>query len=385
MKILYDENIPFGKDAFSTLGDVQSCAGREFSPNMLKNIDLLFVRSVTKVKPELLEGSNVKFVATATSGSDHIDKIYLAEKNIFFRDAIGSNANSVAEYVTTALLTLAEKYNFSLAEKSIGIIGVGHVGSLVAKKAEALGLKCLLNDPPRKRNEPDFPNFSLEKVLKADIVTFHVPLTFDGLDPTFHLLNEKNVNLLKQDCILIQTSRGPVAKTSALKNLKINNKAILVLDVWETEPNIDPELFSLAEIATPHIAGYSWTSKVEATNIVYKAACEFLGREPSWTPPKLPEGYEPPIIYINKNQGFLEIMKKVCDIGGDNNRMQEACSCPKEILGKNFDMLRKTYPVRLEAQQFEIKNVPKEMVSALEKFGFQVSRTSQCELSCEKS
>jgi len=376
MNILYDENIPFGKDAFSTLGDVQSCAGREITANMLKNIDLFFVRSVTKVKPKLLEGTNIKFVAPATSGSDHIDKTYLAEKNIFFRDAIGSNANSVAEYVTTAILTLADKYNFSLAGKSIGIIGVGHVGSLVAKKAEALGLKCLLNDPPRKRNEADFPNVSLEEVLKADIVTFHVPLTFDGLDPTFHLLNEKNISLLNPNCILLQTSRGPVAETSALKNLKINKKATLVLDVWENEPNIDYELFSLAEIATPHPAGYSWTSKVEATNIVYKAACEFLGREPLWNPPTLPENYEPPVISINKNTNFLEIMKKVCDIDGDNNRMQEACSCPKEILGKNFDMLRKTYPIRLEAQQFEIKNAPKEMLPALEKFGFQVSRTS---------
>jgi len=375
MNILYDENIPFGKEAFSTLGDVQSSPGREITANMLKNVDLLFVRSVTKVKPELLEGNNVKFVATATSGSDHIDKTYLAKKNIFFKDAIGSNANSVAEYVSTALLILEEKYNFKLDGKSIGIIGVGHVGSLVAKKTAALGLKCLMNDPPRERNESDFYGVSLEKALSADIVTFHVPLTFEGLDPTFHLLNEKNISLLKTNCILLQTSRGPVAETFALKNLKINKKATLVLDVWENEPNIDSELFSLAEIATPHIAGYSWTSKVEATNIVYKAACEFLKREPLWKPPTLPENYDPPIISINKNQSFLEIMKNVCDIDGDNYRMQEACSSPKEILGKNFDILRKTYPIRLEAQQFEIKNTPKEMFAILEKFGFKVRST----------
>jgi len=376
MNILYDENIPFGKNAFSTLGDVQSCAGREITAKMLKNIDLLFVRSVTKVKPELLEGSNVKFVATATSGSDHIDKAYLAKKNIFFKDAIGSNANSVAEYVITALLTLAEKYDFELAGKSIGIIGVGHVGSLVAKKAAALGLKCLLNDPPRERNDSDFSGVSLEKALSADFVTFHVPLTFDGLDPTFHLLNEKNVtqifDLKNSNRVLIQTSRGPVVQTSALKNLKINKKTTLVLDVWENEPNIDAELFSLAEIATPHIAGYSWTSKVKATDIVYKAACEFLGKEPLWKPPHLPENYGTPIISINKKTSFLEIMKKVCDIEGDNYRMQDACSCPKEILGKKFDMLRKTYPIRLEALQFEIKNAPKEMFPALKKFGFQI-------------
>jgi len=375
MKILYDENIPFGKDAFSTLGDVQSCAGREITSDMLKDIDLLFVRSVTKVNSELLEGTKVKFVATATSGSDHINKDYLAEKNIFFRDAIGSNANSVAEYVITSLLTLAEKNKFKLAGKSIGIIGVGHVGSLVAKKAEALRLKLFLNDPPRQRNEPDFPGVSFEKALSADIVSFHVPLTFEGPDVTFHLLNEKNIKLLKPGCILVQTSRGPVVKTSALKILK--GKAFLVLDVWENEPNIDPELFSIPEIATPHIAGYSWTSKVEATNIIYKAACEFLGRQPSWIPPQLPASYETPVISIDADnlsaeQFLAKVMKEVCDIVGDNNRMREACSCLKEILGKNFDMLRKTYPVRLEAQQFEIKNAPEEIKPALSKLGFQI-------------
>ena len=378
MNILYDENIPFGNDAFSTLGNVQTCAGREITSEMLKEIDLLFVRSVTKVSAELLEGSNVKFVATATSGSDHIDKDYLAEKNIFFKDAIGSNANSVAEYVITSLLILANKYNFELAGKSIGIIGVGHVGSLVAKKAEALGLDLLLNDPPRQRVEPDFPNVSLEKTLSADIVTFHVPLTFDGPDATYHLLNEKNIGLLKKnDGILIQSSRGPVSETSALKSL--HKKNVLVLDVWENEPNIDAELFSFAEISTPHIAGYSWTSKVEATNIVYKSACEFLGRKPLWTPPELPKGYEPPVISlkdsdeINPEKLLLNIMKTVCDVAGDSNRMREACSCSKEVIGKNFDMLRKTYPVRLEAQQFEIRNVPENIKSVLEKLGFNLS------------
>ncbi len=379
MKILYDENIPFGKEAFSTLGEVQSCSGREITSEMLKGIDLLFVRSVTKVNSELLEGTNVKFVATATSGSDHIDKDYLSEKYIFFKDAIGSNANSVAEYITAALLFLAEKNNFELAGKSIGIIGVGHVGSLVAKKAEALGLKCLLNDPPRKRAEPDFQGVTFEEAISADIVTFHVPLTFDGPDATFHLLNEKNVTEIfdfeKSKRILLQTSRGGVAETSALKLLK--NKAALVLDVWENEPNIDSELLLMADIATPHIAGYSWTSKVEATNIIYKAACEFICRQPSWAPPKLPEGYETPEIFVkvenlHHEQFLAVVMKQAYDIEADDNRMREACSCAEEELGKNFDLLRKNYPIRLEAHQLKIKAAPEEIKPTLSKLGFQI-------------
>jgi len=370
MNILYDENIRFGNEAFSLLGNVQSSAGREINPTILKNIDLLFVRSVTKVNAQLLESSNVKFVATATSGSDHIDKSYLTEKNIFFKDALGSNANSVAEYVITAILSLAKKYNYSVVGRSIGIIGVGNVGALVAKKAVALGLKLFLNDPPRSRNEPNFPNVSLKKALSADIVSFHVPLTFDGLDPTFHLLNEKNVALLKKCSVLIQASRGEVTQTSALKLL--GKKTVLVLDVWENEPNIDSELFSIAEIATPHIAGYSWTSKVKATNIIYKAACEFLGKEATWIPPNIPKNYTPPVISINENSDFLEIMKSVCDIDGDNNRMREACSCQQINVGKNFDLLRKTYPIRLEAQQFKIKNASGKMLRKLESFGFQI-------------
>ena len=197
MKILFDENIPYGLDAFSSLGNAESITGREISPADLENIDILFVRSVTKVNKALLKNSTVKFVATATSGSDHIDKEYLQKNNIGFSDAIGSNANSVAEYFTAALLEIAARHNFSLKGKSVGIIGVGHVGSLVEKKANALGMIVLLNDPPRQRAETDFNGCSLDEALAADIVTLHVPLTKDGPDPTFHLLNEENLQKIK--------------------------------------------------------------------------------------------------------------------------------------------------------------------------------------------
>ena len=193
MNILFDENIPYGLDAFSSLGNAKSIAGREISPADLKDIDILFVRSVTKVNETLLKESNVKFVATATSGSDHIDKEFLKKNNIGFSDAIGSNANSVAEYFVAALLEISERHNFSLEGKTVGIIGVGHVGSLVEKKARALGMIPILNDPPRQRAEKDFNGCSLDEALEADIVTFHVPLTKDGPDPTFHLLNEKRL------------------------------------------------------------------------------------------------------------------------------------------------------------------------------------------------
>ena len=148
MTVLYDENIPFGRDAFGTLGSARPCSGRTMSHAMLADVDLLFVRSVTPVNQALLHDTPVSFVATATSGSDHLDKPWLDQAGIAYADAIGSNANSVAEYVVSSLLTLSRRNTFNLEDKTIGIIGVGHVGSIVARNARLLGMTVLLNDPP---------------------------------------------------------------------------------------------------------------------------------------------------------------------------------------------------------------------------------------------
>ena len=388
MNILFDENIPYGLDAFSTLGNAESITGRKISPADLENIDILFVRSVTKVNKALLKNSTVKFVATATSGSDHIDKEYLQKNNIGFSDAIGSNANSVAEYFTAALLEIAARHNFSLKGKSVGIIGVGHVGSLVEKKANALGMIVLLNDPPRQRAETDFNGCSLDEALAADIVTLHVPLTKDGPDPTFHLLNEENLQKIKSGAVLVQASRGAVHNTIALKKVIKEKNLLCAIDVWENEPDIDVDLLELTEIASPHIAGYSWTSKVEATRIIYEAACEFFNIKQTWTPPKLPDNFSAPIIppFLKGVRGISDYQQEmliesnikhavncVYNIIEDDKRMRKIVDELSEKRGKYFDTLRKQYPTRVEFHQAKVHGTPETIKQQLSSLGFKTN------------
>lgn len=376
MNILYDENIPFGHEAFGTLGTVRSCAGRGMTAAAVKDVDLLFVRSVTKVDAALLAGSKVKFVATATSGSDHLDKAYLAGRGIVCVDAIGSNANSVAEYVVAALLTIAVRRRITLAGMTIGVVGVGHVGSLVVEKAHALGMRVLQNDPPRQRNEPAFPGVPLAQALDADVVTFHVPLTLDGPDATRQLINERTVAQMKPGAILVQTCRGEVHDTAAvLHALASGHLGTAIIDVWEHEPRVELDLLDAAALATPHIAGYSWISKVRATHIIYEAACRFLNQKPAWTPPTMPAGITAPEIPLPGAPASVEeiiraAVRGVYDIEADDARMRTVRTLPDDQRGTRFDELRKHYPLRLEFPQVRLKGVPPSAASMLRGVGF---------------
>jgi len=373
MNILFDENIPCGREAFSRLGTVRSCAGREITAETLKECELLFVRSVTRVNSELLEGTAVRFVATATSGSDHIDKEYLAGAGIGFSDAIGCNANSVAEYVVSALMMLSRRDGFELAGKTIGVIGVGHVGKLVVQKARILGMQVLQNDPPRQRAEPDFNGVSLEEALQADIISVHVPLTKDGEDPTWHLLNKDRLASLRSETILLQPSRGAVVDTKGLKELlQAGTKLTTVLDVWEGEPNIDRELLSLVDVGTPHIAGYSWISKIRGTWIVYEAACRFFGVEADWQPPIMPEGVHTPERDLSgSGDQVYDAVTGIYTILEDDARLRAFSGQDGKTMGQYFDTLRKTYPVRLEFDQAKADHASGEALDTIQKLGFQ--------------
>ncbi|MEE9571880.1 MAG: NAD(P)-dependent oxidoreductase, partial [Candidatus Neomarinimicrobiota bacterium] len=207
MKLVVDENIAFAEEAFSQFGDVLLFSGRKITNDILSNADALIVRSITNVDENLLQNTNIKFVGTATIGTDHFDTNYLNENNIVFADARGCNADSVAEYVFTALLKIAVDNKFTLKNRSIGIIGIGNIGSRVVKYAEALGLKVYKNDPPKQRAGEGSNYVSLEEALQANIVTLHVPLNKTGIDKTFHLFDEKKLNELKNNTIIINSSR----------------------------------------------------------------------------------------------------------------------------------------------------------------------------------
>ena len=249
MKILADENIPYVAECFSSVGEVATISGRKITPDIVKDADILAVRSITKVNADLLRGSSVKFIATATIGTEHLDTDYLTNNNIAFASAPGANANSVAEYIVSAILNLADKYNFAPSDKSIGIIGVGNIGANLTRKAKALGMKVFLNDPPLQKQTHDKKYLPLSDLFGCDILTLHTPLTFDGINKTHHLADESFFNSLKDGVIFINSARGPIIDTQALKNALATGKVkTAVLDVWENEPKTAEDACSLSSI-----------------------------------------------------------------------------------------------------------------------------------------
>ena len=289
MKIVADENIPFVEQIFGRLGEVATYAGREIDSSSVKEANILLLRSVTRVDENLLGGSKVRFVGTATIGCDHVDIDYLKKQGIAFSSAAGSNANSVAEYIVAALLILARRHAFSLSGKTIGVVGVGNVGSRVVEKAGILNMNTLQNDPPLARKTHSAHFRPLEELLQeSDILTLHVPLTYEGQDATCHLANNSLFQKLKSDSFLINTSRGAVVDNQALlMALKEGKLAGAVLDVWEGEPEISEELLTAVELGTPHIAGYSLDGKTNATLLIYQATCNFLNVSCEWELPQV--------------------------------------------------------------------------------------------------
>ncbi len=353
MVVLVDENVPYGREAFGLLGEVRTAHGRKISREMLADADALVVRSITKVNRDLLEGTPVRFVGTCTIGEDHVDKAWLQSQGITFSSAPGCNANSVGEYITAALLHLSEKHGLTLAGMKLGIVGVGNVGRRVRQKAEALGLQCVLNDPPRFEAESGDPVFRpIGEILDCDIVTFHVPIEKTGPHATWHLADAAFLSRMKPGAILINSSRGPVVDNQALKSaLQEGRLRAAVLDVWEGEPQVDTELLKLADIATPHIAGYSFDGKVNGTRQVYEALCASLNRPAEWDPsPLLPAPDCPEVTIDPSNTGALSgAVRAVYEIMSDDARMREmlALTAPEEQSAW-FDRLRKEYPRRRE-------------------------------------
>lgn len=360
MKIVADENIPFVAECFSSIGEVEVVPGREITPSIIAHADILLVRSVTKVDSKLLANSKVRFVATATIGTDHIDVGYLSQNHIGFASAPGSNANSAAEYVIAALLEVAGKHNINLEGKSIGIIGVGNVGSRVAKKCSALGMKVKLNDPPLQRQTGDPKYLPIEGLFDCHFITLHTPLTFKGIDKTFHLADERFFRSLKDRCIFLNTSRGAVVDSSALKaTIKSGRLRAIVIDVWENEPDIDTELLEMIDIGTPHIAGYSLDGKIAGTIMIYKAVCSYFGFKVKFNVSSFLPAPDIPQLRINPDRGseqaiLQEVVTKIYNIKEDDTRLREILNIPEKKRGQFFDNLRKNYPVRREFQNTQI-------------------------------
>ncbi len=276
MKVVVDDKIPYIREAIACIADeVVFLPGNAISADDVHDADALIVRTRTRCDRRLLEGSRVQFIATATIGFDHLDTEYLNEAGIAWTNCPGCNAGSVAQYLHTSLLLLQKERNIDLSHSTMGVVGVGHVGTLVADVGKRLGMKVLLCDPPRaERGEEGF--FPIERLMsEADVITFHTPLARSGNHPTWHMANESFFRLLARKPIIINTSRGEVIDGEALLNA-LNEGLVseAIIDVWEGEPDIDIRLLERVYLGTPHIAGYSADGKANATRMSLEALCQ---------------------------------------------------------------------------------------------------------------
>ena len=358
MKILFDENMPYAKEFFSDLvvndSELVPFAGRDLSAEQVQDADVLLVRSITQVNEALLnKNQKLSFVGTATIGTDHIDQSYLAKRNVSFHSAPGCNAVSVAEYVISALVILAERYVFDFTKLSVGIVGGGNTGTRLSEKLSALGISYEICDPLLAADPSDLREFvSLEEVLACDVISLHVPKVIDGEYPTYHLLDEDKLSNLNDNQILISACRGEVIDNHALLALKKSGHGLkLVLDVWEGEPEVLTPLIAYTEIATAHIAGYSLEGKARGTEMLYQALCQHINVEPECQLKTLLPVAN--ILSVELNQEFNEIVlnqlvKMVYDVRRDDAIFRQ------QLSSQGFDALRKNYPTRREFSAVQV-------------------------------
>ena len=389
VQLVVDEEIPFAREAFSHLGTVTLLPGRAMTRETLREARTLIVRSVTKVDAALLTGTTVQFVGTATTGVEHIDREYLAARNIGFTAALGCNAHAVAEYVLTALLVTAQVKGLVLGGKTLGIIGVGRIGGLVAAKAPALGMRTLLHDPPLARATGDRRYRPFSEILQADFITLHVPLTLDGPEATFHLIGTDELARMAPSSVLINTARGEVVDNAAL--LEALTKGTIggaVMDVWEGEPSIDWDLLNHVTLGTPHVAGYSSDGKINATMMLYHACCRFWGIKPTWTPPpdlhaSLASGNVPHVSFDATGKDFQslahEMITTLYDLPADHARMRDMLAVPEPLRPQAFDRLRRDYPYRREfaVSPIPVKGGDHNLFARLQTLGIHVNEPCQ--------
>ena len=283
MKIIADENIPYLDVFFADWGDITLLPAMAMTATALQSADMLLVRTVTQVNATLLTDSSVQFIGSTTAGMDHLDTAWLDQQKIHWAYAAGCNANAVANYVLACLAAISKDNLISNKEKRVGVIGVGHVGQQVCAYLQNFGYDIVQNDPPRADNEAEFISQSLDEILQCPIITIHTPLTHNGAYPSYNLLDSAAIAKLAPGTVLINTSRGGVIDTSAAL---ARGGLITCIDVWENEPTVDCTHIQAATIATPHIAGYSRLAKFNATQQIYRQACQFFGKsEQQFLPP----------------------------------------------------------------------------------------------------
>jgi erythronate-4-phosphate dehydrogenase len=358
MIIALDNALPYWEGAFAGLGEIRRFDGRNLHPEEIHDADALVVRSVTNVNAGLLEGSSVRFVATASAGIDNLDSEYLQRSGIHFSHSAGCNAEAVSEYVLTALYIIADRRSWDLKDKSLAIIGVGNIGSRVEKKARAQGMQVFLCDPPLRDSTGDTRYRDFDEAVGADILTFHVPLVTEGPYPTWHMIDRRALDRLAPTQFLLNTARGAVFDDAAVRTALADKKiAGAVLDVWEGEPEIDYELLTLADIGTPHIAGFGIDGKIRATEMAREELCRFFQIQSSWdVGPLLPE----PVVVCPERgrtgrQAILSVLLQAFRILDFHSKLKDIGPGQPERLAETFDILRNRQPLRAEFRHYIVK------------------------------
>lgn len=354
IRIVADDKIPFLKGALEPFAEIIYLPGKSITREVLMNADALLIRTRTKCTDTLLKGTKVRFIGTATIGFDHIDIRYCNKHKIKWTNAPGCNSSSVQQYIAASLLKLSRDHKLNLKDKTIGIAGVGNVGAKVEKIARILGMKILLNDPPRARKEGDNDFVVLDNLLyESDIVTVHVPLNIVGVDKTYHLFNSRSFKKMKRGAWFLNSSRGEVAETSSLKmSLDSGRLGGAVIDVWENEPDIDLELLGKAFLATPHIAGYSTDGKANGTAMVVNSLSSFFNLPlKNWYPEDVPVPLHTEISIEGKGKPDEEILREAVfstyNIEEDDIRFR--------FSPVDFEKQRGDYPLRREFNSFSLK------------------------------
>ncbi len=403
MRIIADKNIPEIESACEGLGEIRLFDSRDLSGlhDLLQTADVLLCRSTIAVNAALLDGTPVRFVATATSGTDHFDIEWLDAQGIVHASAAGSNARSVAEWWAASLLELHARGRIRLDGATVGIVGVGHVGTQVADVATALGMHCRFNDPPRaERGEQPVewsPEgfVSMQEILSCDIVTLHVPLTREGEYATERFFGEREFERMRPGSLFANAARGGVMDASAALHWAADGNP-LVLDVFSSEPRIDPALVHAADIATPHIAGHAWDGKLLGTEMVCEAVCEWFdvkrhkGTEAQRHKVRSEGSRLRPVSRDFGGQALgqremaddvqdvygevLEIVRSVYDVRVDDAALRRAVELEPEAVAAEFARLRAEYPVRREfaACEGEANGLSIETTSVLAALGFRV-------------
>lgn len=367
MKIIADQNIPYLKGIAEQYGEVTYLDGAAFTKEAIKEADTLIVRTVTCFDEKNLAGSNVKLICSATIGYDHIDMDYCDTHGISWRNAPGSNSGSVQQYIVSALISISRQKGFDLKDKTIGIVGVGNVGKKVAKACKILGMKVLLNDPPRQHAEGDNDFVSIETIMsEADIITFHTPLTKEGEYRTYHLADNDFFSSLVRKPLIINSARGGIIDTDAIKvAIKEDKISGAVIDCWENEPQIDTEYLNMVDIATPHIAGYSADGKANATRMSLDSIADFYVLDKSPIQDVYPPLPDNPMIDMDKFSSENRIYNALLhtyDPMADFTRLKAS--------PVDFKQLRNDYPFRREYLAYTISNATEEESILLRSLGF---------------